>query len=459
MHAQEGVHFSVVLPPFFGDDTAAADRTRVHHGTMHPKLWLLEFDSGGPADAGFLRLVISSANLGRYDAKINNQQWCCDFAPTADALAAVRALDKPALRAELEERGVDELRGAELHERQTELLRARRADSADFGADLRRFLRALLASAAPPLWEAWQATLDKYELTPPAGTHLILSVPGRFSTSEPVSEAELGYAPPAGSTICEADLYGLNALRRHLEPLEARRASERPSRVEFGCSSMGQLEDIIRPLFGCHPAGTTDYSKIAQKIAQRPGAFLTGFAPGAAVPKAVPKAVLVWPSLTETLPAFARGSGLLTIGGGKNTMTGPSDIKCSELKNCTAHNVVSSAHRAQTLHHVKLAAGIILDDEGASAAAAGAPSVGPRCAWLYAGSHNLSGAAWGKFEAATAEAATATDAMSDDDGEEEEMSDGDGEEEFVLMSYEIGVLLVPPRPRRFALPWRSPALK
>ena len=103
--------------------------------------------------------------------------------------------------------------------------------------------------------------------------------------------------------------------------------------------------------------------------------------------------------------------------------------------------------------------GIILDDEGASAAAAGAPNVGPRCAWLYAGSHNLSGAAWGKFEAATAEAATATDAMSDDDGEEEEMSDADGEEEFVLMSYEIGVLLVPPRPRRFALPWRSPALK
>ena len=66
-------NFSVVLPPFFSDDTAAADRTRVHHGTMHPKMWLLEFSEGGACGSGFLRLAISSANLGRYDAKINNQ--------------------------------------------------------------------------------------------------------------------------------------------------------------------------------------------------------------------------------------------------------------------------------------------------------------------------------------------------------------------------------------------------
>ena len=70
-------NFSVVLPPFFSDDTAAADRTRVHHGTMHPKMWLLEFSEGGACGSGFLRLAISSANLGRYDAKINNQVWAC----------------------------------------------------------------------------------------------------------------------------------------------------------------------------------------------------------------------------------------------------------------------------------------------------------------------------------------------------------------------------------------------
>ena len=34
-------HFSVVMPPFFAADASAADRARVHHGTMHPKLWLL----------------------------------------------------------------------------------------------------------------------------------------------------------------------------------------------------------------------------------------------------------------------------------------------------------------------------------------------------------------------------------------------------------------------------------
>ena len=62
-----GVNCSVVLPPFFDAGAAAADRTRVHHGTMHPKLWLLVFDKGGPASldgggggGGFLRLVISS---------------------------------------------------------------------------------------------------------------------------------------------------------------------------------------------------------------------------------------------------------------------------------------------------------------------------------------------------------------------------------------------------------------
>ena len=65
----------------------------------------------------------------------------------------------------------------------------------------------------------------------------------------------------------------------------------------------------------------------------------------------------------------------------------------------------------------------------------------PLCAWVYAGSHNLSGAAWGKVE------------------EEHLETDGRAEAscEFVLMSYEIGVLLAPPKPQRMALPWVSPA--
>ena len=67
------------------------------------------------------------------------------------------------------------------------------------------------------------------------------------------------------------------------------------------------------------------------------------------------------------------------------------------------------AGRERTLHHVKLAAGIVpevgvitsgtVPEGGAAAAGGGAPL----CAWLLAGSHNLSGAAWGKVEEVKAE--------------------------------------------------------
>ena len=145
----------------------------------------------------------------------------------------------------------------------------------------------------------------------------------------------------------------------------------------------------------------------------------------------------MWPSLTASLPAFARGKGMLTIGGGKNTMTGPSEFKSQQLKACMAHNFAADPRRSATLHHVKMAAGIVRPPQR------GGPQreVAPLCAWVYAGSHNLSGAAWGKMEAATG---------SDDES-------GDEDEEFVVMSYEVGVLLLPPEPRPFALPWVTAA--
>ena len=64
-------------------------------------------------------------------------------------------------------------------------------------------------------------------------------------------------------------------------------------------------------------------------------AFLEGAVDSTVGNKKVYKqALLLWPSLTASLSAFSRGKGLLTIGGGKNTMTGPSDFKCTQLKRC-----------------------------------------------------------------------------------------------------------------------------
>ena len=119
-------------------------------------------------------------------------------------------------------------------------------------------------------------------------------------------------------------------------------------------------------------------------------------------------------------------------------MTGPTNFKCKQLRRCMAHNLPSSAGRERTLHHVKLAAGIIPDDDGAAAAGGGGGAGAPLCAWLLAGSHNLSGAAWGKVEEVKAEGS-------------------EGETELVMMSFELSVLLVPLKPLPHALPWRSPA--
>ncbi|EOD40224.1 hypothetical protein EMIHUDRAFT_251268, partial [Emiliania huxleyi CCMP1516] len=401
-------NFSVVLPPFFSDDTAAADRTRVHHGTMHPKMWLLEFSEGGACGSGFLRLAISSANLGRYDAKINNQVWACDFVRAQDAVEAARALGVSQLKAELKERRVDAAGCSEKAELAERLVEARRADSAGFGADLLFFVERLVGRAAPELFRQWEALLSRYDLTPPAGTHLIFSAPGRYSGPE-------------------AERYGLRALQRHLKVLSDRPVAQRPTAVEYACSSLGQLDDILQPLLGVRP----NY-KQAPRMAVR-GAFLEGLHK----PPHGAAARLVWPSLTASLPAFARGKGMLTIGGGKNTMTGPSEFKSQQLKACMAHNIAADPRRSATLHHVKMAAGIVrpLQREGPQR------EVAPLCAWVYAGSHNLSGAAWGKMEAATG---------SDDES-------GVEDEEFVVMSYEVGVLLLPPEPRPFALPWVTAA--
>ena len=134
-----------------------------------------------PTVPGILRLVISSANLGRYDGKINNQSWVCDFALAKDAHSAAMLRPRHELLDEISEwqragsrahceRGMREVvRDMEVADLADELLRVRRAGAAEFGSQLRHFLRRLLYRAAPSLCDKWMTLLDKYDLVPPAG--------------------------------------------------------------------------------------------------------------------------------------------------------------------------------------------------------------------------------------------------------------------------------------------------
>ena len=279
--------------------------------------------------------------------------------------------------------------------------------------------------------------LRRYDFSPPAGTHLILSVPGRYSLEKVVDDAARGFVRPDGERpVVEAELYGQLALKRHLEAaLKGRGEAERPTRVEFALSSMGQLKDILEPLLGqhCSELGASGLRK-PDKHASR--AFLTGTASTTGQPA---KAYVIWPTLMETLPAFAKGKGLLTIGGGKNTMTGPSDAMCEQLKSCMAHNTMTNPARRRTLHHIKMAAGIIVHGSAPGHSGTNSEPKPPLCAWIYAGSHNLSGSAWGKVE------------------EAEDANVAADQRELVCMAYEVGVLLVPPKPLQVPLPWLSPA--
>jgi len=78
---------TVVMPHFHSPDSTLAERLRMQRGTMHPKLTILEFrGADGAPGSGFLRLVVASANLGRYDSRVNNQYWVHDFLPRAPSV-------------------------------------------------------------------------------------------------------------------------------------------------------------------------------------------------------------------------------------------------------------------------------------------------------------------------------------------------------------------------------------
>lgn len=75
--------FRVVWPPFYEPGLSSQVRERLTLATMHPKFWLLVFPD-------FLRVKVSSSNLGGYDNKMNNQFWVCDFSKEGRAARAPR---------------------------------------------------------------------------------------------------------------------------------------------------------------------------------------------------------------------------------------------------------------------------------------------------------------------------------------------------------------------------------
>jgi len=340
--------WEVVTPPFYAHDASSWQRERMNMGTMHPKLWLIEF--APERGRGFLRVGIFSSNVGGYDAGINNQFWLHDFPLRSDATQA--------------------------------------GTTSDFELDLVDFVQQLLRPSAST-WEAWRDRLAKYDLTPPPGVHLVASVPGRHGTS---------------------NKYGLRALRRHLDaelnnPIWPRQIV---SRVEYASSSVGKLARDVWP-----------------KIRD---AMLTGAKPGTddqRLGEANDRVRIVWPSVGTTLanmweraPGWWREPHSQPIGPGKQWES-LTDGQEWVLRKSFSHHVMPWPERARTFHHCKVAAGF--DDEH-------------DLVWLYTGSHNCSGAAWGKTES------------------------GD----FVVMAYELGVLTVFPVPiikhvAQSIVPWQTPA--
>ena len=367
--------WSVVMPPFYEDKATAQERLRVERGTMHPKLWLLELQGDGEA-APFLRVGIFSANLGAYDLQLNNQFWVHDFPRRTPSGAAAELAAVPTSDAPMDS-----------------------PPPPSFGRDLNAFVGAMLRPA-PELQRAWTKRLATYDLTPPSGVHLISSVPGRRSEDA-------------------AYVHGARGLGRILaSELRRRSAAARHSHVEFAVSSIGRLEKMVwEPLCKEFLKGST------RDDGSLRGAMAMDEAPRDADD---PPVRLVWPSMATMLATMERSESGREWWRDEHGPIGPGEEwdKGYFPAHSFVHHVMPWQHRARTYHHCKIAAGWSESHE---------------LVWMYAGSHNCSGAAWGKPER------TIHDTW-----------------EQVIMSYELGVLYVPPAPiaareARKLIPWQTPA--
>lgn len=430
---------TVVMPHFHSYASTQAERMRMQRGTMHPKLMILEFRSveGAPCER-FLRVVIGSANLGQYDSRVNNQYWVHDFpsrmfkaepplsAPT-DAGSRCAACDETINETECYECAALIRCSCERHLEWGEAFCASCALRSTFHNDLCRFLIHLFGPTReerPDLFLRWRASLSSFDLTPPAGVHLILSVPGRFSEGEHSGWGQWALAHKLRQGVAES--------MEH-PPVAA---------IEYALSSCGRVEDFrqemwrtlrtgaaaaapVRVIWPTIAMATTalDLQRRSAKAGGKPSPLVDGTTNGKD-----------WDDMESATLGPA-----LTIDGRTSIMYGPSDQVCRELRGDLAEHTPAFEHRRGALHHIKIAAGL------APETSSGHVDGLPLCSWLYLGSHNLSGAAWGKSEEVLVETDSADSASPAT------------RREYVVLSYELGVLIIPHAPRRFPLPWVSPA--
>jgi hypothetical protein len=452
---------------------------------MHPKLMLLLFPD-------FLRVSISSANIGAYESAINQAYWVHDIPR----------------RTQTGQHTLGAMPRSSFHSFQIELI--------DFvqkilTVDPRKPLTEKRNSL--PLFDSWGALLEGPELlwNVPSGVHLVASIPGAY-----VSQAD-------------RERYGHMRIRtllaENLSPM--REDSILPKRIELQCSSLGQLrQDFLRSFVksvSTDSATSTNRSNedaailasvrkqmenlrdgkgerlileltkyqrrechaIAEELGlehdsrgqgtsrvlhifRSPHEDLLHYGGDQAVrsPVATPTVSptphrltshggsqsvhsthsagsdlrLVWPTFDTVarcvlsvgtsearsstpgqLQERAESAAGMTAADDWKENSYPRQIFCDHLP--------PWPHRQFTLHHSKVIA-LTIDDDGTGAAVPPEEEHHALCRWVYVGSHNFSTVAWGVNEGASC---------------------------FRVCSWELGVMIIPARPKRFPLPFTANA--
>jgi hypothetical protein len=332
--------FDCVYPPRFHGARGVADLQQVEKGCMHPKLMLMVCET---ADRRWLRVVISSANIGNYDAAVNNIIWVQDFEPKSE-----RALRD----------GTPEPACSEFAEQMLDFVQ--RLLSVPDSADARR------------LQGKWRTLLRQFDLAVPPGLRLVASVPGTHSFR--------GVRSGGGGSDRGGVLYGSARLGACLGEAHVPPAA----RVEIIASSTGQSREAeMRTLFEALGCGCVDGREAREEGC---GLGERGRELARRVSEAMRRLVqVVWPTIEYALDAEANSDsgGGFGLGDSRAEMLRGCQLGPEAFKRMREYFAAFDAHlhRVHAGNHCKMIVG--LDKDG-------------RQLWVYMGSANLSGAAWGR---------------------------------------------------------------